>query len=205
MESRMKGLLRPETAANAREAISEDLKFILLRLRSLIDTRSQELRQPLGGTVIKDLQLCLSNALKLVRGQQVENLICSELNQLSVQIPFLGAWGFENVRVHFFAERDASGSDSQSYAVAVQMRTSNLGRLRAVLRWHRRKLYCHFTVEREAVAELLRAESKRLKERLEAWRVTVGGITCSVGACEDTPASDVPWNLPFLRTVDVKV
>jgi len=202
LESKLKGLLQAGSGADARQAINDDLKFALLKLRSLIDTRAQELRLLLGGNVLRDLELSLSNALKLVRGQQVLHLLHAGINQLAVQIPFLAAWGFENVRLHFSCEREASGNRSLSYAVAVDMITTNLGRLRVMLRWYRTTLYCHFIAEREPVAKLVRAELPELKERLEAGHFAVGGITCSVAALEDTPAYDTSW--PFVRTVDVK-
>jgi hypothetical protein len=202
MESRLKSLLQPGSGANGRPAINNDLKFTLLRLRSLLDTRAQEFRSLLGANGLRDFEVCLSNALKLVRGQQILNIIHAGVNQMALQIPFLGAWGFENVRLHFFCERDASGNRSLSYAVTVDMNTTNLGRLRAVLRWHRKTLYCHFIAEREPVAELVRAELAGLKERLEAGNFSVGDITCSVAAWEETPPYDTSW--PLMRTVDVK-
>jgi len=148
------------------------------------------------------LEICLSNALKLVRGQQILNLLQAGINQLTVQIPFLGAWGFENVRFRFLCERETSGDRSPWYEVAVDMSTTNLGRLRVMLRWYRTTLYCHFIAEREPVAKLLQAELPGLKERFEAAHFSVGGITCSVAPWEDTPAYDTSW--PFMRTVDVK-
>ncbi len=202
MESKLKSLLHTGAGSHARQAISDDLKFTLLRLRSLIDTRAQEFRSLLGGNGLRDLEFSLSNALKLVRGQQILNLLHAGINQLAVQIPFLGAWGFESIRLHFFHEQEASGNRSLSYAVAVDMSTTNLGRLRVVLRWHRATLYCHFMAEREAVAKFVRAELHGLKERLEASRFSVGGITCSLASWEDTPAYDTSW--PFMTTVDVK-
>jgi hypothetical protein len=203
MESKMKMLLQSGTTSDERQQIAGDLKFALLRLRSLIASR--QFRQMVGANTSKELALYVSNALKLVRGQQAQNLIESGLNQLLVHIPFLSEWGFEHVRLHFYCERDTpEGKRPRSYAVAVELSTSNLGRLRIVFRLLGDKVHCHFTAEREPVAELLRAESPRLRERLEALRFSVGRITCGVGACEDGPPSDAQWNPPFWRTVDVK-
>jgi len=202
MESKMK-MLRSGATSDERQQIAGDLKFALLRLRSLIAAR--QFRQLVGANTSKEIDLYVSNALKLVRGQQAQNLIESGLNQLLVHIPFLSEWGFEHVRLHFYCERNTlEGKRRRSYAVAVELSTSNLGRLRIVFRLLGDKVYCHFTAEREPVAELLRAESPRLIERLEALRFSVGRITCGVGPCEDTTASDAQWNLPFWRTVDVK-
>jgi hypothetical protein len=204
MENKLKMLLRSGTTSDARQQIEGDLKFALLRLRSLIASR--QFRQLVGAATSRELDLGVSNALKLVRGQQAQNLIESGLNQLLVHVPFLSEWGFENVRLHFYCERESpERKRPRSYAVAIEMNTSNLGRLKIVFRLLGEKIYCHFAAEREQVARLLRAESPKLKERLEALRFSVDRITCGVGACEDAPSSDDQWNLPFWRTVDVRV
>ena len=203
MESKIKMMLRSGTTSDARQQIVGDLKFALLRLRSLI--AASQFRQLVGANTSKELELYVSNALKLVRGQQAQNLIESGLNQLLVHIPFLSEWGFEHVRIHFYCERETpEGKRPGAYAVAVEMTTSNLGRLRIVFRLLGDKVYCHFTAEREPVADLLRAESPRLRERLEALRFSVGRITCAVDACGEGPPSDAQWNPSFWRTVDVK-
>ncbi len=203
MENKIKMMLRSGTTPDAREQIVGDLKFALLRLRSLIEAR--QFRQLVGANTSKELELYVSNALKLVRGQQAQNLIESGLNQLLVHIPFLSEWGFEHVRLHFYCERETpAGKRPRAYAVAVELTTSNLGRLRIVFQLLGDKVYCHFTTERETVADLLRAESPRLRERLEALRFSVGRITCGVGACEEAAPSDTQWHPSFWRTVDVK-
>jgi len=204
MESKMKMLLRAGTTSDERQQIVGDLKFALLRLRSMVTAR--QFRHLVGANTSRELDLGVSNALELVRGQQAQNLIESGLNQLLVHVPFLSEWGFENVRLRFYCEKETpEGKRPRSYAVAIEMNTSNLGRLKIVFRLLGDKVYCHFTAEREPVAGLLRAESPKLKERLEALRFSVGRITCGVGTCEDAPSSDAQWNLPFWRTVDVRV
>jgi len=55
MESKLKSLLQPGSSSDARQAISNDLKFALLRLRSLLETRAQELRLLLGGNGLKPI------------------------------------------------------------------------------------------------------------------------------------------------------
>ena len=204
MENKFKMLLRAGTTSDAGRQIEGDLKFALLRLRSMIAAR--QFRQLVGAATSRELDLGVSNALKLVRGQQAQNLIESGLNQLLVHVPFLSEWGFENVRLHFYCEKEPpERKRPRSYAVAVELTTSNLGRLRIVFRLLGDKVYCHFTAEREPVAELLRAESPKLRERLEALRFSVSRITCGVGAWGDDPPLDTQWNTPFWRTVDVKV
>jgi hypothetical protein len=203
MESKIRMMLRSGSTSDERQQIAEDLKFALLRLRSLIASR--QFRELVGANTSKELDLYVSNALKLVRGQQAQNLIESGLNQLLVHIPFLSEWGFEHVRLRFYCERETpEGKRPGMYAVVVEMTTSNLGRLKILFRLLGGRVYCHFTAEREPVAELLRAESPRLRKRLEALRFSIGRITCGVGACEDATPSDAQWNQPFWRTVDVK-
>ena len=202
MEKKFTALLQAGAGSNTRPPVGGDLNSTLLRLRSVIDANAQGVRQLLGADLLQDLDRCLSNALGLVRGQQLQNLLHAGMNQLSVQVPFLGAWGLENVRLHFFCEREASSNRSLSYAVAVDISTTNLGRLRAMLRCHRTKLYCHFTVQHEPVAQLLRSQAPLLKERLEACRFSIGAITCSVVANEDSSAYDTSW--PLMSTVDVQ-
>jgi hypothetical protein len=199
-ESKIRTLLESGAAAEARQSIATDLKFALLRLRSLVAARSQDLRQAGGAGTLKELELYVTNALRFVRGQQVQNLLLAGMNQLLFHIPFLRDWGLENVRIRFFHDPETSKSkDPRPLAILVEVSTSNLGPLRAVLRLYRERIYCHFTAEREAVAKLIRAESPDLREHLETLRFTVGGITCGVGKC------DHPTNVPFLQTVDVKV
>jgi len=186
--------------AETRQQIVTDLKFTLLRLRSLLAARSQGLLKAAGGRTLRQLELAVANALRFVRGQQVQNLILAGMNQLLFQVPFLSDWGLENVWVRFFHEQETSKNKSpHSLAILVEMNTSNLGPLRVLLRVYREKIYCHFTADRESAAKLIRAQSSELREHLETLRFNVGGITCGVGKC------DVGTNAPLLQTVDVKV
>jgi hypothetical protein len=189
-----------ESGADARRQIATDLKFVLLRLKSLVAAGSKTLRHAVGGRTFRQLELAVANALKLVRGQQAQNLILAEMNQLLFHVPFLRDWGFDRVRVRFLHEEEASkGKPPRPPAILVEMSATNLGPLRVVLRLYRGRLYCHFTAEREGAAKLIRAESSELREHLETLSLNVGGITCRVGKCD--PATTVP----SLQTVDVKV
>lgn len=206
-EAKMKMLLKSgATAAQAREAIAGDLKFALLRLSSLLRERAREFQQRCGTVAFRELQTQVAQALKILRGQQVQNLAQAELSQLLLHVPFLTQWGLQNVRIRILYDRTAPERErSRPMAVVIALNTSNMGRLRAVLQFNREKVFCHFTAERESVAELIRLESGTLKERLETLRFSVGGITCGVGSCEDSPLSQTSWSAPFERAVDVKV
>jgi hypothetical protein len=186
--------------AETKQQIVTDLKFTLLRLRSLLAARSNGLRQAAGGRTFRQLEQAVANALRFVRGQQVQNLILAGMNQLLFHVPFLRDWGLENVWVRFFHEPETSkGKSPRPLAILVEMNTSNLGPLKVLLRVYREKIYCHFTADRESAATLIRAQSSELREHLEALRFSVGGITCGVGKC--SPGT----NVPLLQTVDVKV
>jgi len=199
-EGKIRMALESGTDADARQQIVTDLKFALLRLRSLIDAGSKALRHAAGARMFRQLELALANALKLVRGQQAQNLILAEMNQLLFHVPFLRDWGFDRVRIQLLHEEEtAKGKSPRPPAVLVEMSATNLGPLRVVLRLYREKIYCHFTAEQEGAANLIRAESSELREHLETLSLNVGGITCRVGKCD--PATTVP----SLQTVDVKV
>jgi hypothetical protein len=198
-ESKLKILLESGATSEGRQQIAADLKFVLLRLRSLVSARSQDFRQAGGVRILKQIDNLIANALKLVRGQQAQNLALADMNQLVLLVPFLQDWGLKDVRIRFFQEEGSvEGESPARSAVLVEMDTTNLGRLIAVLRLHSGRIYCRFTAEQESVARLIRRHSAELREHLGKLPVTVAGITCGVGTC------DYSTNAPLLQTVDVK-